>query len=56
MAVLIQEECVSCAICLGPCPEDCIVEEDEQFVIDRERCTECAECIPVCPLACIVVI
>ena len=54
MAVLIQEECVSCAICADACPERCITEEEEQFGIDRERCTSCMDCIAVCPVDCIV--
>ena len=54
MTILIQDECVSCAICVQSCPESCISEEEEQFVIDQERCTACADCIPVCPVDCIV--
>ena len=54
MAILIQEECVSCAMCADICPEKCISEEDEQFVVDLERCTQCAECLPICPVDCIV--
>ena len=54
MAVVIQEECVCCAMCLAPCPENCITEEDSQFVVDQESCTECGECLPVCPVTCII--
>lgn len=54
MTILIQDECVSCGICTEHCPEDCIGEEVEQFVIDPERCTACAECLSCCPVDCIV--
>ncbi|MCA9321218.1 MAG: 4Fe-4S binding protein [Planctomycetes bacterium] len=56
MAVMIQEECVSCGLCLEVCPDDCILEEAEKFGIDRDRCSQCGDCIPACPLACIVVV
>ena len=35
------------------CPEGCIIEEQEQCVIDQSRCTSCGECQPVCPVDCI---
>lgn len=53
MAHFIEEECVSCAFCAEVCPEKCITEGDEAFVIDPERCTDCGECTPVCPVECI---
>ncbi len=54
MSVTIQEECVSCALCVDVCAEACIVEEEDQFVIDVERCTDCGDCLPACPVTCIV--
>ena len=50
MAYLIEEECVSCALCTDVCPEKCIVDSEVQFVIDSERCTDCGDCVPVCPV------
>lgn len=54
MAHLIEEECVSCGICTESCPESCISEGEEIFVIDPERCTDCGECVQVCPVDCIL--
>jgi formate hydrogenlyase subunit 6/NADH:ubiquinone oxidoreductase subunit I len=50
----IELECVSCALCAEICPEKCIVEDVEAFVIDGEACTDCGDCVPVCPVDCIV--
>jgi Fe-S-cluster-containing hydrogenase component 2 len=50
----IEIECVSCALCAEICPEKCIVEDVEAFVIDGEACTDCGDCVPVCPVDCIV--
>jgi Fe-S-cluster-containing hydrogenase component 2 len=47
-------ECVSCALCAEICPEKCIVEEADTFVIDGEACTDCGDCVPVCPIDCII--
>jgi formate hydrogenlyase subunit 6/NADH:ubiquinone oxidoreductase subunit I len=54
MAHVIEAECVSCAMCVAVCPENCIVESDTQFLIDAERCTDCAACQPACPIDCVV--
>jgi Fe-S-cluster-containing hydrogenase component 2 len=50
----IELECVSCALCAEICPEKCIVEDVETFVIDSEACTDCGDCVPVCPVDCII--
>jgi NAD-dependent dihydropyrimidine dehydrogenase PreA subunit len=50
----IELECVSCALCSEICPEKCIVEDVETFVIDGEACTDCGDCVPVCPVDCII--
>lgn len=54
MAHVIEEECVSCGLCTDLCPEKCIADGEEMFVIDPERCTDCGECVTVCPIDCIV--
>jgi Fe-S-cluster-containing hydrogenase component 2 len=54
MAHRIELECVSCALCAEVCPEQCIVEDVDTFVIDGEACTDCGDCVPACPIDCIV--
>ena len=54
VAHVIENECVLCAACVEVCPEACITEDDEVFVIDPEVCTDCGDCIPACPVACIL--
>ena len=54
MAHFIEEECVSCGICAEICPEKCISDGEDLFVVDPERCTDCGDCVPVCPIECIM--
>ena len=60
MALMITEECTSCAACVEDCPNEAISEGDPVYVVDPEKCTECAgffdepQCIAVCPIECIV--
>jgi NAD-dependent dihydropyrimidine dehydrogenase PreA subunit len=53
MAHVIQDECVLCALCTTVCPEACIREGDELFVVDPEACTDCGDCVHACPISCI---
>ena len=60
MALMINDECVSCAACEPECPNEAISEGDEFYVIDPDLCTECvgafdeSQCASVCPTeACI---
>ncbi len=61
MALLINEDCINCAVCEPECPNNAISAGDDIFVIDPEKCTECvghfddSQCIDVCPVDCIVV-
>jgi len=61
MALLINEDCINCAVCEPECPNNAISAGDEIFVVDATKCTECvghfdeSQCIDVCPVDCIVV-
>lgn len=60
MALLINNDCISCGACEPPCPNQAITQQDGIYVIDSERCTECVgffdepQCVPLCPVECIV--
>lgn len=60
MALLINEDCINCAVCEPECPNNAISAGDEIFVVDATKCTECvghfdeSQCIDVCPVDCIV--
>ncbi|MBN2213581.1 MAG: YfhL family 4Fe-4S dicluster ferredoxin [Bacteroidales bacterium] len=60
MALMINEECIACGICLPECPNHAISEGDLIYVIDPKLCTECVgfynepQCVAVCPVEAIV--
>lgn len=60
MALIINDDCISCGACEPECPNDAISEGDTIYVIDPDRCTECVgfydepQCASVCPVdACV---
>lgn len=60
MALLIEEDCTNCDVCVEECPNDAISEGDMIYEIDAAKCTECVgafdepQCQLVCPVECIV--
>jgi len=60
MALIINDECIACGVCVDECPNEAISEGDPIFVINPDRCTECAgfydtpQCVEVCPVDAIV--
>ena len=60
MALMINEECIACDVCVPECPNDAISEGDPIYIIDPNLCTECVgyfdepQCVEVCPVDCII--
>ncbi len=54
VAVIEEQWCVGCTLCIQACPVDAIVGAAKQMhtVIARE-CTGCKLCVPACPVDCI---
>ena len=54
LAVIDEQWCIGCTLCIKVCPTDAIVGTNKQMhtVIEAE-CTGCELCIPACPVDCI---
>ena len=56
MAMMINEECVSCGACEAECPNGAISDGDDIYVVDPALCTECVghfdspQCVETCPV------
>ena len=59
MALLINQDCISCGACEPECPNEAIYQGEEIYEIDPNKCTECVghydtpQCVEVCPVDCI---
>ncbi len=38
MAYKISDDCIKCGACASECPQECITEGDDKFVIDADKC------------------
>jgi electron transport complex protein RnfB len=54
MALIDEDWCIGCTLCIKSCPTDAIVGMRQRMHTVIERyCTGCERCLPVCPVDCI---
>ena len=54
VAVIVEADCIGCALCLAACPVDAIVGASRYMhTVIAEQCTGCELCLPPCPVDCI---
>ncbi|MFP3565955.1 electron transport complex subunit RsxB [Paraburkholderia sp. SIMBA_030] len=54
LAVIDEQLCIGCTLCMQACPVDAIVGAPKQMhTVIAERCTGCDLCVPPCPVDCI---
>ncbi len=54
VAVIDEEWCIGCTLCLKVCPTDAILGSNKRMhTVIAAHCTGCELCLPVCPVDCI---
>jgi electron transport complex protein RnfB len=54
LAVIDEQVCIGCTLCIQACPVDAIVGAPKQMhTVIAELCTGCDLCVPPCPVDCI---
>ena len=57
LAVIDENWCIGCTLCIKACPVDCIVGASKlMHTVIEAQCTGCELCIPACPVDCIALV
>ena len=48
-AVVDEDECVGCEVCVDECPNEAISMGGDVAVVDESKCDDCGTCVDSCP-------
>ena len=56
-AVIDEDWCIGCTLCIAACPVDCIIGAAKRMhTVVPTQCTGCELCLPACPVDCIAMV